>query len=97
MKLVSTRIEIIAFIGSNHLCARTLAVGLHVLRLNQHSDDCCQQVMMIRLTTYNACQKLSRQARKTVATSNVKLFLKTYMVRLKIISLYIYKDLRLKT
>ena len=34
-----------------------------------------------------------------VATSNVKLFLKYHMVRLKIISLYIYiyTDLRLKT
>ena len=32
-----------------------------------------------------------------VATSNVKLFLKDHMVRLKIISLYVYKDLRLKT
>ena len=32
-----------------------------------------------------------------LATSNVKLFLETIMIRLKIISLYIYKDLRLKT
>ena len=47
---------------------------------------------------YNPVQKLSRQLRKTVlflcSHKQFKTLFKDYIVRLKIISLYIYKDLR---
>ena len=54
---------------------------------------------MVLLVFYNPPTKIIETTAKNsvvpVATSNVKLFLKT-LVRLKIMSLYIYKDLKLK-
>ena len=45
---------------------------------------------------YNRFQKLLRKLRRKVLYKQCKI-LKDHMVRFKIISLYIYKDLRLKT
>ena len=48
---------------------------------------------------YNPVQKLSRQTRKTVfcdSHKQCKTLFKDHMVRLKIISLYVYKDLSLR-
>ena len=56
-------------------------------------------LLFVCFSHYNPYKKLSRQLRKTgvvpVANKQFKTLFKDHIVRFKIISLYVYKDLRL--
>ena len=77
------------------------AIGILPL-LDMIKDDTSRSVKHVAFADDLQCwsEIIEKNAKNGVvleATSNLKLFLREHMVKLKIISLYIYKDLRLKS